>query len=124
MRRKFPWIASAVMAAALSLAALPALAQELGGRYAVKGSAPGGGDAYDGTVTITRTGDVTFQVVWQIGSTRYVGTGIGSIKGLAVAYKSGGDTGIAIYSQSPDGMSGFWTWAGGKTVGEESWIKR
>lgn len=110
-------------AAALCLAAWPGFAQELSGRYRVTGSEPGGAGKYSGTVTVQKTGDVTYQVTWQIGDTRYVGTGIGSPEGLAVGYRSGTSTGIAIYSQEGAVMKGYWTYAGGKTVGEESWSR-
>lgn len=52
------------------------------------------------------------------------GTGIGSPSGLAVSYKAGTETGIAIYSQAGDTFAGYWTYAGGKTVGQETWSTR
>jgi hypothetical protein len=123
MHLRFARTGAACLAAALCFSSLPAVAQELAGRYRVKGSDPGGGSPYTGTVTIQKTGDVTYQVTWQIGDTRYVGTGIGSPEGLAVGYKAGADSGIAIYSQEGGAMKGYWTYAGGKTVGEETWSR-
>ncbi len=56
---------------------------------------------YTGTVTVERTGE-TFRVTWDIGSQTFVGTGIGSDKGLAVSYRSGNQTGLAIYGAKGD----------------------
>jgi hypothetical protein len=36
------------------------------------------------------------RVTWDIGGQTFVGTGIGSEKGLAVSYRSGNQTGLAI----------------------------
>ena len=69
-----------------------------------------------------RTGD-TFRVTWDIGSQTYVGTGIGSDKGLAVAYRSGNQTGIAIYAPKGDDWDGVWTYTGGRTIGGEAWTR-
>lgn len=114
-----PLLASAVICA---LSALPAGAAEFASRYTVEGSSPGGGGKYAGSVTVRKTGEATYQVVWTIGDQKYVGTGIGSPDGLAVAYKSGSDTGIAIYREGKGGeIDGYWTYAGGKAIGQESW---
>ncbi|HEX2555490.1 MAG TPA: hypothetical protein VHL98_17470 [Microvirga sp.] len=112
----------AAAAAFLLAAALPAAALE--GQYRVQGTNPGGGGAYAGTVTVQRTGQ-TYQVVWQIQGARYVGTGIGGPEGLAVTYRSGNDTGVAIYIPAAQGgFDGVWTYAGGRQVGEERWSQR
>ena len=111
-------------AAACLVAATSAFADALEGRFRVQGSDPGTGQTYTGTVAVEKTGEVTYRVVWQIGDTRYVGTGIGSPNGLAVSYKAGSETGIAIYSQDGDKFAGYWTYAGGKTVGQETWSAR
>ena len=78
---------------------------------------------YSGTVTVERTGD-TFRVTWDIGSQTYVGTGIGSEKGLAVSYRSGNQTGLAIYGANGDNWEGVWTYTGGREVGGEAWTRR
>jgi hypothetical protein len=62
-------------------------------------------------------------VTWDIGSQTFVGTGIGSDKGLAVAYRSGARTGIAIYGPKDDGWEGVWTFTNGRTIGGESWTR-
>ena len=90
------------------------------GHFAVKGNNPGGGDAYEGEVTVTKTGD-TYKVVWTIEGTKYIGTGIGNDDFLTVSYKSGSETGLALYGHDKTGWSGIWTYAGGKTLGVEKW---
>ena len=101
----------------------PALADALEGQYRVQGSNPGGGAGYSGNVTVRKTGD-TYQIVWQIEGTRYVGTGIGGPEGLAVTYRSGNDTGVAIYVPAQGGYDGVWTYAGARQVGQERWLQR
>lgn len=111
-------------AAACLVVTTSAFADALEGLFRVQGSDPGNGETYTGTVAVEKTGEVTYRVVWQIGNTRYTGTGIGSPSGLAVSYRSGSETGIAIYSQEGDRFAGYWTYAGGKAVGQETWSAR
>jgi hypothetical protein len=93
------------------------------GSYNVTGSNPGGRGGYSGTVTVERTGD-TFRVTWDIGNQTYVGTGIGSEKGIAVTYRSGNQTGLAIYGANGENWEGVWTYTGGREVGGEAWTRR
>ncbi|HVI28575.1 MAG TPA: hypothetical protein VM780_07995 [Hansschlegelia sp.] len=116
------FVAAGVLAC---LMASSAYAAEFAARYDVKGESPGGGGEYEGVVTVKKTGDATYQVVWTIGPDKFVGTGIGGPDGLAVGYKSGSNTGIAIYSVEKGGVvGGYWTYAGGKQVGTETWTPR
>src|SRR5438309_5657242 len=85
-----------VCAAVLIATTVLAFAGDPVGRYSVVGSNPGGRGRYSGTVEVERTGD-TFRVTWDVGGQTFVGTGIGSEKGLAVTYRSGNQTGLAIY---------------------------
>jgi hypothetical protein len=105
---------------ALVLTAAAAFAADPVGSYTVQGNNPGGGSAYTGTVTISRTGD-TYRVVWVVGSTRYVGTGIGDKDFIAVSYRSGNDTGLALYGSDGGNWKGLWAYAGGREVGTEVW---
>jgi hypothetical protein len=91
-----------------------------GGRYAVEGTNPGGGSQYTHTVTVEKTGD-TYRVMWVVGSTRYVGTGIGDHDFIAVSYKSGNDSGLALYGADGDNWSGVWAYAGARQMGTEVW---
>ncbi|MFL1876242.1 hypothetical protein ACIKT0_13820 [Hansschlegelia beijingensis] len=115
-------VAASVLAC---LMASSAFAADFAARYDVKGGSPGGEGSYEGVVTVKQTGDATYQVVWTIGPDKFVGTGIGGPEGLAVGYKSGSNTGIAIYSVEKGGkVEGYWTYAGGKQVGTETWTPR
>ena len=63
-------------------------------------------------------------MTWNIGGDRYVGTGIGNHEGLAIAYRSGSQTGIAMYGSRGDGWEGVWTYTGGREIGGEVWTRR
>jgi hypothetical protein len=107
-------------AAALALSAAAAFAADPVGSYTVQGTNPNGGSSYSGTVEIQKTGQ-TYRVVWVVGSTRYVGTGIGNKDFIAVSYRSGNDTGLALYGSDGGNWKGIWTYAGGRDVGSEIW---
>jgi len=106
----------------LVLSTLLAFADPVG-RYTVTGSNPGNNGRYSGTVTVERTGD-TFRVTWDIGRQTFVGTGIGNEKGFAVTYRSGNQTGLAIYGSKGDGWEGVWTYTGGEQIGGEAWVRQ
>jgi hypothetical protein len=113
----------AMLAVALCLTSLTsaAIAQVLG-RYNVEGQNPSG-STYAGTATIEKTGD-TYRVVWTIDGTRFVGTGIGSDEGIAISYRSGSNTGIALLGKEPWGYGLVWTYMGGTDLGTERWTRR
>ena len=111
-----------IAAAALALSAATAFAADPVGSYDVSGSNPGGGSSYSGTVEIEKTGQ-TYKVVWDVGGTRYVGTGIGDRDFLAVSYRSGNSTGLALYAATKDGWKGIWTYANGTKIGSEVWTE-
>lgn len=111
------------LAVALCLVAMPAIADPVG-RYDAEGANPGSPERYRGTVAVERTGD-TYRVIWQVGGTRYVGTGIGNADFIAVSYRAGQNTGLALYSHKGNGIwEGIWTYANGREVGTEKWIPR
>jgi hypothetical protein len=56
-----------------------------------------------------------------VGSTRYIGTGIGDKNFIAVSYKSGSDTGLALYGADGGNWTGVWTYASGRAIGAEVW---
>jgi hypothetical protein len=97
---------AAAPAVAFSLTSLTsaAVAQVIG-RCNVEGQNPSGSTCA-GTATIEKTGD-TYRVVWSIDGTRFVGTGIGSDEGIAISYRSGSTTGIALPGKEPWGWSGL-----------------
>ena len=116
---------SRIAACALLLiaGAIPSFAGDPVGRYNVVGSNPGSKDQYSGTVTVERTGE-TFRVTWDIGSQTFVGTGIGNEKGFAVSYRSGSQTGLAMYGANGDNWEGVWTFSGGQSIGGEAWVRQ
>ncbi len=109
-----------IAAAALVLSAATAFAADPVGSYTVEGTNPKGGSSYSGKVEIQKTGE-TYRVVWVVGSTRYIGTGIGNKDFIAVSYRSGNDTGLALYGSDGGNWKGIWTYAGGRDVGTEIW---
>jgi hypothetical protein len=110
------------VAAALIWSATSAFAADPVGKYTVEGSNPGHGSHYEGTVTVSKNGD-TFRVIWVVGNTRYIGTGIGNDKFIAVSYRSGNETGLALYGAEGDNWEGVWTYAGGNKIGTEVWTR-
>ena len=111
----------ATISLGLALIAGPALADP-SGSYTVDGKSPDG-STYKGTATISKTGD-TYKVVWSIGSDKFIGTGVGDDSFLAVGYKSGSDTGIAIYSREDKDWKGIWTYQGGTALGSERLVPK
>jgi len=116
--RCIPFLAAAAIAFSTTIA----LADPVG-TYDVEGTNPGGNGHYAGTVTVQRTGD-TYRVTWVIGSTRYVGTGIGTKDFIAVSYRSGNNTGLALYGADGDDWSGVWAYAGARQMGAEAWKRQ
>jgi hypothetical protein len=93
------------------------------GTYRIEGSNPGGGSNYTGTVTVEKTGE-TYRVVWVVGDSRYVGTGLGDKDFIAVSYRSGSETGLALYGEDGGNWVGVWTYAGSSTMGKELWKRQ
>ncbi len=75
----------AAFVAVFIVVTVPALADPVG-RYTVEGKNPGGGPSYSGTVSVERTGQ-TYRVVWDVGGSRFIGTGVGNKDFLAVSYR-------------------------------------
>lgn len=99
-----------------------AQAADPAGSYKIEGNNPDHGSDYSGTVEVTKTGD-TYKIVWTIDGTKYIGTGIGDENFLAVSYKSGDHTGLALYGEKGSDWVGIWTYAGGKALGAEKWTR-
>jgi hypothetical protein len=112
-----------LVAVALVCSTVLAFAADPVGTYRVTGTNPGGGSSYHGTVKVTPTGK-TYRVVWVVGGTRYVGTGIGTHDGLAVSYTSGNSTGLALYGADGGNWEGVWTYSGGRDMGTEVWKRQ
>ncbi len=106
--------------AALLWSVAAAFADDPVGKYSVEGTNPGGGSEYSGSVSVEKTGE-TYRVVWVVGDKRYVGTGIGNKDFIAVSYKSGNDTGLALYAPDGDDWKGIWAYSGARIMGTEVW---
>ncbi len=112
-----------VTALAVCLFAAAAWAGDPVGTYDVSGSNPGGGSAYSGTARVEKTGE-TYKVTWDVGGTRFVGTGLGDSRFLGVSYRTGSNTGLALYAPTDSGWEGVWTYADGTRLGKEKWTRR
>jgi hypothetical protein len=108
--------------AVLSCFATAAFAADPVGSYNVEGKNPSG-NSYEGTVTVTKTGD-TYKVEWKIGDTIYDGTGIGNKNFIAITYRSGDDTGLALYGEDGGNWKGVYAYAGGTSLGAEVWKRQ
>ena len=110
----------AVSAAALLWSAATAFAADPVGSYsASRAPIPAAIGKYSGTVTVEKTGE-TYRVIWVVAGTRYIGTGIGNKDFIAVSYKSGSDTGLALYGADGGNWTGIWTYAGGRRSAPKS----
>jgi hypothetical protein len=102
-----------------AFAAIPALAQDIGGRYAVAG-ANHDGSTYEGTAEITLTSDTTCEITWETGQTTSVGICSRNGDSFAAAYVLEDDVGLVIYKVLPDGsLNGLWTIQGQGGTGTE-----
>jgi len=106
----------------MMLMAYPVFADPVG-QYYVSGANPGNESPYKGTVDVQKT-DETYRVIWMIYGQKYIGTGIGDDRFLAVSYKSGNDTGLAFYVAEGNDWIGLWTYANGTRLGGEKWERR
>jgi hypothetical protein len=108
-------------ASILLLGSSIAFAAEPTGSYKIVGQLDG--VEYSGTVSVKKTGE-TYNVVWVVAGQKYVGTGIGNKESLAVSYRSGNDTGLAIFEADGGNWDGQWAYTGGQKVGTEVWKRQ
>jgi hypothetical protein len=113
----------AIAASAAILFSTAAFAGDPVGKYSVEGKNPDGNGGYSGTVSVEKTGE-TYKVTWNIGGTIFVGTGIGDRNFIAVSYKSGNNTGLALYGEESDHWAGVWAYQGGRKMGAEVWTRQ
>jgi hypothetical protein len=113
---------SAIIGAVLTVGAA---ADGIDGVYRVEGHSPGSNDVYKGQAQIKKTGD-TYTVVWRIGESGHVGTGILRGNVLSVFFQPldrRAAPGIASFLITDDKVTeGTWTVLGGNAVGSERWI--
>ncbi len=92
------------------------------GTYKVNGTNPDGSTKYQGSVTVTKTGD-TYKVEWTIGTEDIVGTAIGNDDVLSVGYASGTQPGVALFTSKDGNWGGIWSYLGQTSMGQEAWSK-
>lgn len=115
-------IFGASLGAALTMGALamPAAAQELGGRYRVEGT-NFNGSTYSGTADIVVTSRNTCRISWVTGGTTSQGICMRNGPAFSAAYRMGSAVGLVIYEMKPDGsLAGLWTIADKTGVGTEN----
>lgn len=118
IKKTFIRYASAV-AVVVVLTTAPARA-DLIGHYRVSGIMPDGSN-YSGEVAVELVGN-TFHVVRDVAGQHDVATGIGYRNVLAVSYRSGDATMLALYTQDDTGRwTGTWTRVGTNQTGSERW---
>ena len=95
------------------------------GLYHVEGHGPGSTDIYKGDAQIKKTGD-TYSIVWRVGQTRHLGTGILTGNVLSVFFQPlerGAGAGLASFRIIDDKVAdGTWTVLGSTSVGVERWM--
>jgi len=112
-----------IIALAACLFGAAAWAGDPVGTYDVSGSNPGGGSSYGGTARVEKTGE-TYKVTWDVAGARFVGTGLGDSRFLGVSYRTGNNTGLALYAPAGDNWEGVWAYADGTQLGKEKWTRR
>ena len=116
-RRRFLATTAFALTAILSVAAMA----EGTGRYSVTGTNVKDKTNYQGTATITKTGNSTWQVVEIIGNDTLEGFGIGDGKMIAVSYASDAGNNLALYTANSDGSyTGIWVGEDDKDVNTET----
>lgn len=110
---------TAIAALGLAMLAMPATAQEVGGRYQVQGT-NFNGSPYSGEAEIQLTSETTCNIAWITGSTTSTGICMRNGDSFAAGYVMGDKVGLVVYKLMPDGsMNGLWTIAGENGNGTE-----
>ena len=113
---------SLLAVACLAGLALPASAIE--GRYRVEGSNPGKPEAtYRGRAEIRKSGE-TYSIVWEIGRSRQIGTGLLTGDVLSIVFRSveGAGGGVASFAVRDGAVAGgAWAATGATVAGTEHW---
>lgn len=109
----------AVAALAMLAVAGPALAQDIGGEYAINGTNLDG-SPYGGTASIVLTSETTCEIYWTTGATTSQGICMRNGNAFSAGYVMGEAIGLVIYEVMADGsLEGLWTIAGQNGSGTE-----
>ena len=118
MRRcRLPAITAFVAAVVFSLTAMA----EGPGRYTITGANTKDKTNYQGTATITKTGNSIWHIVELIGADTIEGFGIGDGKVIAASYSTDTGTTLALYTANSDGSyTGVWAGEDDKEINTET----
>jgi hypothetical protein len=113
MKVFFGWLA------AFAMCASPAMAQNIGGEYSVRGTNLDG-SAYKGSASIVLTSETTCEIYWTTGGTTSQGICMRNGNAFSAGYMMGDAIGLVIYEIKDNGaMEGLWTIAGRDGNGTE-----
>ncbi len=84
----------------------------------VAARSPVSGKSYQGTVSITPTGD-TYQLQWKLPRESYGGVGIRRGNKLVVGWGARQGSGVVAYTRHGPDLDGVWSTAGGNKLGTE-----
>ena len=105
--------------AVVVLAAAPAAAQSIGGKYTVAGT-NFDGSKYGGEATITLTSETTCTIHWETGGSSSDGICMRNDNAFSAGYVMGEEIGLVVYKVEDDGsLHGLWTIAGKNGSGTE-----
>ena len=91
------------------------------GRYTVTGANTKDKTNYQGTATITKTGNSIWHIVELIGADTIEGFGIGDGKVIAASYSTDTGTTLALYTANSDGSyTGVWAGEDDKEINTET----
>jgi hypothetical protein len=103
----------------MALASPAAMAQSIGGDYAVEGTNLDG-SSYGGTAKIVLTSETTCEIYWTTGPSTSEGICMRNGNAFSAGYVMGEAIGLVIYQVMEDGsMEGLWTIAGQTGSGTE-----
>lgn len=101
----------------------PAPVAEIAGNYSIRGTNPGGGAAYTGSLLITKR-DKVYQFSWKSGAQGYDGVGVVTDSTVGVAFANGNDgkgCSVVHYKIDPSGaLAGRWGAWGENASGTEN----
>ena len=118
MRRSGLWVIAALTVTAVFSTAAMAEGE---GRYSINGTDVKDHSNYQGTATLTKTGNMTWRMIEVIGSDTIEGFGVGDGKVIAVSFDNGGATTVAIYIANSDGSyTGMWAGEDDKDISTET----